>query len=90
VFDIDELFDWYRAQLDEDERTATAALAGDVAWGGPVEPAQVQRDVAAKRHLLDAGTPGPGLRELALEFADRPGYRREWGPGDEWRYAHPK
>jgi Family of unknown function (DUF6221) len=54
------------------------------------DPARVLREIDAKRQIVDryawlrehGDTGGTAwvLQTLALPFADRPGYREEWGP----------
>lgn len=86
----DDLPNWLRARLDEDE----AAL--DEGLGGPCEgkglhlwPDQARADIEAKRRIIDLATSvtemssetaNAMLRALALRYAGRPGYRVEWLP----------
>ncbi|AQS70861.1 DUF6221 family protein [Streptomyces pactum] len=138
---MDDLVQWLRSQLDEDERTArTACEYAEAEWrldedgetvlwwppephiaekerekGLPVvsdhwrgqtispggtriaphiaehDPARVLREIDAKRQMLARVVNhanlmgrdeihGDLLRLLALPYADRPGYRKEWRP----------
>jgi hypothetical protein len=124
VYDVDELIDWYRAQLDDDEQVALAAARAtgydpeDAEWDvapdgavrprgaagdswiavGPADgraeigrhiarhgPAQVLREIHARRLMLKSGIGDRGLRVMLLPYAGRPGYRDEWWPD----YPHP-
>ncbi|MEU3098534.1 DUF6221 family protein [Streptomyces sp. NPDC006967] len=116
---MDDLVEWLRAQLDEDERTARAATPGpwragvrsgfdavdgdgwtvcnasdvDVAHIARHDPARVLREIDAKRRTLIRCeeamlSASPMLVhfakqtawEMALPYADRPGYRDDWRP----------
>ena len=140
---MDDLVEWLRAQLDEDERTARAVRAPhdwhqgpgddpdwtnsemvlmwppehhtpyeqDKHWRGLTvegpelaahiaewDPARVLREIDAKRRILYLAEHLPQLtattdlfdnnrdawreviKQLAVGYADRPGYREEWRP----------